>query len=67
MTPLADPVRRRVMFVLELADPLTGALAGPAMSARVEGLAAPERTSAGQFAWRDVDPPTCRPARRRCP
>lgn len=63
MTLALDPVRRRVMFVLELADPLTGALAGPAMTASAEGLGAPVMTSAGQFAWVDVDPPAPRSVR----
>lgn len=63
MTTVADPVRRRVMFVLELADPLTGALAGAAMTASVEGFAGPVLTRAGQFAWTDVDPPAPRAIR----
>ncbi len=63
MTLAPDPVRRRVMFVLELADPLTGVLAGPAMTASAEGLGEPVMTSAGQFAWVDVDPPAARSVR----
>jgi hypothetical protein len=56
----ADTVKRRVMFALELIDPGRGVSAGDQMKVTAEGFRAPRVTSAGQYVWTDVDPPTAR-------
>lgn len=54
------PVSRRVMFVLELHDPVTGTLMGDDFEVRAEGLGAPRLTRQGALVWLDIDPPADR-------
>jgi hypothetical protein len=58
--PGGDFVLRRAMFVLELIDPVAGVPAGAELEARAKGFGAPSVNRAGQFVWRDVDPPADR-------
>jgi hypothetical protein len=55
-----DEVKRRVMFALELVDPVTGRLAFEDMIVTAPGFAPPVRSASGRFVWIDVDPPTQR-------
>jgi hypothetical protein len=52
-----DEVKRRVMFALELVDPVTGRLAFEDMIVTAPGFAPPVRSVSGRFVWIDVDPP----------
>ena len=55
-----DEVKRRVMFALELVDPVTGRLAFADMVVTAPGFAPPVRSASGRFVWIDVDPPAQR-------
>lgn len=55
-----DVIRRRVMFALELLDPVTGRVVGDGVRPSVAGLAAPIKGQGGRFVWLDVDPPAQR-------
>src|SRR5215204_2570315 len=55
-----DEVKRRVMFALELVDPVTGRLAFEDMIVTAPGFAPPVRSASGRFVWIDVDPPAQR-------
>src|SRR3954447_24760346 len=52
-----DEIKRRVMFALELVDPVTGRLASEGMLVTAPGLAPPVRSASGRFVWTDVHPP----------
>src|SRR3954447_10128026 len=52
-----DEVKRRVMFALELVDPVTGRLAFEDMIVTAPGFAPPVRSASGRFVWIDVAPP----------
>jgi hypothetical protein len=55
-----DEVKCRVMFALELVDPVTGRLAFADMVVTAPGFAPPVRSASGRFVWIDVDPPAQR-------
>jgi hypothetical protein len=55
-----DTIKRRVMFALELVDPVTGRLASEGMVVTAPGLAPPVLSPSGRFVWIDVDPPAKR-------
>src|SRR5688572_11442914 len=60
-----DEVKRRVMFALELVDPVTGRLASEDMIVTAPGFAPPVRSASGRFVWIDVDPPAKRTVKIR--
>jgi hypothetical protein len=55
-----DAIKRRVMFALELVDPVTGRLASEGMVITAPGLAPPVLSPSGRFVWIDIDPPAKR-------
>ena len=56
----ADEVKRRVMFALQLVDPVTGRLAFEDMIVTAPGFARQIGSASGRFVWIDVDPPAQR-------
>jgi hypothetical protein len=56
----ADNVRRRVMFALELADPITRRLVGKEMTVTAPGYAPPLQSPSGRYVWLDINPPAQR-------
>jgi hypothetical protein len=57
---ILDRVGRRVMFALELVDPITGRLVTEGLRVTAVGLGPPLVAASGRFVWRDVDPPAAR-------
>lgn len=55
-----DEIKRRVMFALELVDPVTGRLVSEGMVVTAAGLARPVVAPSGRFVWIDIDPPAVR-------
>lgn len=55
-----DTIARRVMFALELVDPITGRIVSEGMTVTVPGLAPPVLSPSGRFVWIDIDPPAKR-------
>jgi hypothetical protein len=56
-----ESVPRRVMFALELTDPVTGLRVTEGLRPRVDGLAPPLLNASGRFVWRLDDAPAARP------
>jgi hypothetical protein len=54
-----DRIKRRVMFALELVDPITGGLA-TGLVVEAPGLPPPVLTPSGRYVWTDFDPPAQR-------
>jgi hypothetical protein len=53
-------IQRRVMFALELLDPVTGRAVRDGLKPSVAGLPAPMKGPGGRFVWLDLDPPAQR-------